>query len=498
MENWPTDRTLLLLLLGAAPLVFVFWKSFFGERAEGLTLRFWMVTLTWSAFHASAFGHLVLGMDWNGSDSPISYGYVDTALAHTALAMIVFLFASWSPGRRGQGETSHAALMQVRVPPWVLWVSLLGFCLLTPVRAGGLSELIHSFEHRGEFQWMTRDVWWWARWAATVLTTMGSTIIAVLASLSLVQDRRNDQASKWIGWAVTMVILMIPGAHNFSRITGLPLIVAGVVIGNAPTRRSTLAAAGAIMVGVLICLVALSQRPNHDQGLSPFCVAMSKGIDFRGPHHESWFDLGMANPVRACERFTVVAEIRDVTGSRTTGDVVQFFLNCQPLPSLVVPVRAIVEPLAAYLHYNDHTQLPVPFLAEAYYVFGFAGVVLMIPLGIAYSLFEERRVRAPGVASSIAYFLCLASIGVSTHDTSRPVTRFLLYAAVVVGVAGGSAVAQPGRRRHPHRPVRPPHARPTVRPTADSAPGADLLERVVDRRQRRRIRSSPAAVRPDG
>ena len=119
-------------------------------------------------------------------------------------------------------------------------------------------------------------------------------------------------------------------------------------------------------------------------------------------------------------------------GDRNLSEGIQFFTNIHPFPSVVAPVRAVVEPVASYLSYGDNTALPVPFFAESFYVFGYFGAMLCIPLGWVYSWFDRYRLRNPGVAASVTHFLCIASIGAGTHDTSRPLTRFLLYSLVVI------------------------------------------------------------------
>lgn len=433
MSPWPSPLSGALLTIGAAPLLFVVWRCFLAKRSEGLTLRFWSVVLPWTAFHASPFFAYFFGLEWNGSDCPIFHENVDTCLAFSAAAMGLTVLG-YGLGAEPADRGRHAALMRLRTP--AAGIALMTGAMLAAfvVKANGFGELWVSSEGRGEFQWMEVDLWWRIRHLAQIVCMVSAPAVAVLAALCAVNAAPRERTGTWCFVALVLLLLMLPGAHEFSRITGLPMIIAGAVVLNVNRGRTSRLGLASVAGGVFLCLVALSQRPSHDPGLGNFLDAATKGIDFAGNAGNGVFDLGVVNPVRSIERFTVAVEAREQAGERRLEDAAQFLTNIQPLPSVLAPVRQVVQPLAEYLGYSDNTCLPTPFFAELYYVFGYAGALLLAPVGWAYRWFDRRMRASPGVASSVAHFLCVASIGAATHDTARPLSRFLLYGLVVVAL----------------------------------------------------------------
>jgi hypothetical protein len=109
-----------------------------------------------------------------------------------------------------------------------------------------------------------------------------------------------------------------------------------------------------------------------------------------------------------------------------------FLLNINPAPSGLLDPGSIGVDLATYMRTTGSTGLTSPALADVYYAFGYAGLIVLAILGTVLGFFDLYAVRRPGLTSNLAILLAVIGTGVSLHSGIRAWTRPLFYAALMI------------------------------------------------------------------
>ncbi|MEM8679562.1 MAG: hypothetical protein AAGF97_09445, partial [Planctomycetota bacterium] len=153
---WPTDATAWLLIIGLVPVIAVTYLAFLAPKAEGFSLRFWAVTVTWAAYHASPFLHYFFGLPWNSWPFQMSEGYVDTALLFSTICSVTMLigYSLTGPKRPPSLWQTVALLTRMRLPASVMFLVFAAFVVAFVLGINGISELWIAREARGAFEWM--------------------------------------------------------------------------------------------------------------------------------------------------------------------------------------------------------------------------------------------------------------------------------------------------------------------------------------------------------
>ncbi|MEM8677949.1 MAG: hypothetical protein AAGF97_01220, partial [Planctomycetota bacterium] len=202
------------------------------------------------------------------------------------------------------------------------------------------------------------------------------------------------------------------------------------------------------------------------------------------------FDLGVVNPIRAIERFTVKLEIGDVEQYQASSLMSAWLWNLQPFPSVILPLRPVGMEPTEYLGLTNVSGVPAPVMAELYFVFGYLGCFATGVMGMIYGWFDRLRARQPGIITAVCYFICLASIGASTHAGSRPWTRYTLYAAVFY-ITAQCLLHLKTRRTNPA-----PHRVPSPGTIPMRRPQVSLMQpRVAGRRATGEKKRLPSVLR---
>ncbi len=457
-HSWPTIWTTPLLLIGLIPLAYVAFKALFARRAEGLSLRVWSVLILWIAYHASPFLAHFFSIPWTSVFFDIAEQYIDYGLLCSDLCIFAVLWGYHLGCPQGiQRRQSLAVILgRLNVSATAL-ILLTGACAaLFVVSVGGWGQVWTSTEARGTFQWMDADFWWRVRHAAKVAGGIISPTLAALATIYAL--RHEHRGMRMVLAAVVIAISMCQSAHGFSRTTGLSLIIPGVLILNLRGIRAWRLSSVVIAAGLYLSMVGLTQRPNYDPGVGSYLEATMSGIELEREQQSATLDLGSIHPLAAIERFTIKAEIKEVEQPDPLVMASHFLWNLHPFPSVIVPLKDLGTEPTEYLGLTNKSGVPSPALGELVYAFGMPGCIFFAIMGCVYGRFDRLRAQQPGIVSSVCYFLCVVSIGASTHAGCRTWTRFVFYALIVYWTPHVLKALAAPRKRWPMVPSSPGRA----------------------------------------
>ena len=435
MHTWPTTQTPLYLVAGLALLAHSAYRSFLSRRPEGLSLAFFGVAITWAGYHLSPWLAYAFGLAW--SNQLLAPHYIDAGLAFSALSMLMLLVGYYGcrhlrPAKPVIPARPRPEAIDVDLG---LVVGLAVFVLVAlPIVVHGYEALWRTGHSRDIGAWTRRDFGEKLRHMLTIAVRIFSLLLACLASLVLLDRRRRPELRALIGGG-GLATSLLQGMHGLSRAAGLPFLVLGVLAVELRGRRGLWIAAGTLVLAVTLSAVGFLGRNIYWSGIGNFLDAATDPRVYRIANPWPQVDVGNMNPLRGIDAWTASADASKADRSPTSERVKRFGRALSPLPSEFVPVTRAGPDLTVWFGSWGALAMTTPTLGDLYHVFGWAGAVLVAPMGAIYAWFDNRRRRSPGVVAMLCYFLCIGSIGLSIQKGTRQTTRAVLQAFVLYGLA---------------------------------------------------------------
>ena len=434
---WPTTRTPLFLAAGLALLLYSAYRSFFSRRPERLSLAFCGIAITWVGYHLSPCLAYAFGLTW--SNVLLTPNYIDAGLAFSALSMLMLLVGYYGCRHLcAPKPVEPARLMPETIgvdPRWVVGLTL--FVLLAlPIITHGSESLWRADYGRSAHSWARAEqgLWEKLRHILTIAERIFSLLLACLASLVLLNPRRRTEARVLVGGG-GLAASLLQGMHGFSRAAGLPFLVLAVLAVELRGRRGIWITAVSLVLAVTLSAVGLFGRKMYWPGIGNFLDAMVNPEVYRLADPWPEINIGGLNPLRGIDVWTTAAEAAKADNTATPERMKQFGWSLVPLPSQFIPSVSVGPNLTLWFGSWGASGKSTPALGELHYVLGWAGALLVAPMGAIYAWFDNRRWRRPGVAAMLCYFLCIGSIGISIQKASRPTTRAVLQAFALYGLA---------------------------------------------------------------
>jgi len=226
--------------------------------------------------------------------------------------------------------------------------------------------------------------------------------------------------------------------HNLSRASGLAVFIFAFVTAILTPRRK----------GLIVLLIALTfvlgmigyyGRGEYNEGLVRYMQAATDTRTY------AWMSdsqdnapVEFRNPLGAIDRWTLKASAleRRYPGISYAEN---FFYNLNPIPSAFLDLRYTGPGLSVLAGVWGSYGVTTPALAEIYFVFGWFGCLLMVPLGMLFAFFTNRLFLEKDPLMRTVVVLCLVlaagSVAIGLHKNTRAMTRPLLYASVLYAVA---------------------------------------------------------------
>ena len=442
---WPNESTVWLLFAGLTPLVYATaLVTRYGVK-ELSSLRFLGVVFIWIGYHFSPWQSYLTGEMWD--TYLLVPSQIDDALLFTTFAMFAFLIGYARVFQRKHARlrgrmSGQFALPRVK-PDWVVWLGAI-VLVLTITTVGGIEEFWASQFTRGYGQFEERDLLGTIGQMLGVIRLPLEVMLGMMASLLIL--RANGSGSAYLLGFTALLVASLSSMWGFSRAAGFPFLFLAFLAFRMKARRSAGVALACMVLAFYLGSVGSHERHNNP-GIANFTKAafgvgeksaLTSGVEESIP---------FINPLDAMPAFTRKAEQRLLEPSPLFTVVGKFFWNLNPLPSEIVPLYPLGRGLADVMGTLGYVGLTTPAFAEAYYVFGLAGVGIVALLGAALAWFERLTVIRPGVVSSIAVTLVFMSVAVGLHSSMRAMTRPMVYATFLV-VLARLAVS---RRRSMHR-----------------------------------------------
>jgi len=140
------------------------------------------------------------------------------------------------------------------------------------------------------------------------------------------------------------------------------------------------------------------------------------------------------NPLDAMSAWTrIVSTVQPSSSGENS--ILAFLWHLNPLPSELVATPRLGEDLSSVLGTVGSVGITTPAFGEVYFVFGRWGSLAMLLLGLAYGAFDSRVVKQADLASVCAMMLAMLSFPTGLHQGIRGMTRYLLYAWIVLIVS---------------------------------------------------------------
>lgn len=443
----PTNEMLLLLLLGLLPLLYASWTAWRRNWQELMRLRVVSIFFFWVGFHFGPWYTYLTGDIWD--EYLLVPRWLNEGLLFSTLCMAALLIGyDWIDGRRGRLQRAElwraGSLPQIK-SSWMWGMSLVNFVLFV-VTVGGWDEVWRASYTREAYLWAARDDL--ASKVVHVARASGQLLCAVLAAMAtvyLLQDPQRRQGARqptlpwgrYAGGFAALVVASLWRIHFLSRAAGFAFLIFAFLAPRFRGHRALPVAALAFALAVYLGSVGLYGRRDYKPGLGNFVAAAANPprAQVHGHGEQRVFFLAGSNPLDGMAAWTLKADAAARERPRALESGAILFWNMNPLPSEIVPLLPMGKSLNEIMGTDGHFGLSVPALAEFYYPFGYAGCLLLIPLGMIYAWFERLAIRQPGVISLVCLLMCFVSVPLGVQQNARTFTRPILYALVLYWVA---------------------------------------------------------------
>lgn len=422
---------LALLVVGLLPLGYVIWLGLRFGFAEALSLRPAGVAFLWVGYHLSPWLYFLTGETWG--DFLLVPEHINSGLLFSTLCSSCFLVGYYFVfnNRLARFRAYSASHQKIIVrTPIVVALSLL-VLLSSIASAGGINEFWSATSPRGEAQFFERDAVGMAIQMISVLRLPLTIGLSIVAALIIIQGRRSyDRIALGIAG---LLVASIHGMYFFSRAAGFSLIMFAFVALRIRGKRAIGYSGVAILIALFMGSVGLNYRGDYYPGVGNYLSAaadsISLEIEGKGDRQTSSKFQNALDSQAPFTRFidTGAGENRD-----SFSLALKLLWNLNPLPSELVPQYEIGERLAIVMGTWGNTAINTPALAELYLVFGYAGSVGMLLIGLICGWFEKRSVLQPSPLNLLNVILLFASFPIGLHNSLRAMTRPYVYGCALV------------------------------------------------------------------
>lgn len=443
---WPTSSTPYLLGLGLIPVLYVLTLATRVGFKEAVSLRMAGVAFLWIGYHLSPWIAYLSGQPW--TYFLLVPEYIDEGLRFSLLCMFCFLVGYSFVLGYGKPPKALRRFTYLRFPEievrWLLWLACICMVLFV-ISVGGLDQVWISSNSRSSGQFEVRDFTGKIVRMVKVASLAMNVVLACASALFIMQNKHKPWLQA-LGWLCLLVASMRM-FWWFSRAAGFAFIILAFLALRLGGHRRLVLATFSITVALFLGSVGFNERAMYGSGLATFLQAATTSSIQGDPDKAAIFVTADSNPLDAMAAWTRKTQTMYSDDPSGLDMAPLFFWNLNPLPSELVPLARIGEDLAVIMGTVGAAYgLTTPALAEVYYVFGYAGCLLIAVFGAICAWFEKQTIIRPGAISSICLLLTFSALPLGLHSTMRHMTRPVLYAYVLWWVA-----SYVNRRRRAHR-----------------------------------------------
>ena len=425
---WPTSTTPIYLLLGLLPLLYIGAQSVLYGWYRLFNIGAVAVVGMWVGYHLDPLLAYYFSIEmWH--EPFLRHSYLDDGILFSSLCMIAFLIGH-EVTLKGKLVASSRHLSSIKIREQWLWIAIAVVILVFLISVGGIREALVSSTGRGTGQFETKGLQELIIHNFKLLLNVVSIVLAVLASVYLLQRGHKSISLGILGLFVASFGVM----HNLSRASGLAVFIFAFVAAILKPRRK----------GLIILLIALTfvlgmigyyGRREYDEGVFRYIQAATDSRTY------AWMSdaqdnstVEFRNPLGAIDRWTLKASALE-RKPQGIPYAENFFYNLNPIPSAFLNLRYTGPGLSVLAGVWGSYGVTTPVLAEIYFVFGWLGCVLLVPLGMLFAFFTNRLFLEEDSIMRTVVVLCLVlaagSVAIGLHKTTRAMTRPLLYASVL-------------------------------------------------------------------
>ncbi len=427
--SWMTDGTMLYMIGGLLPLLYVALLALRNGLPELASLRFCGVLIMWIGYHLTPWIAYLTQEPWESF--LLVDKYVDAALLFSSLCMAAYLagYELVFSGRRNPSRIELGDREPANAEKAVLVLSVIVF-LLFIYTVGGFAQAWDDPTPRGEGQFDVRDWIGRLKHSGVLAANVLGLVLAFLSS-NLILERGHgggiEKARVILVGAAGLLVASLGGFHRFSRRAGIVFIILAFVAMRRGDRRLVPLVVLSAMFGVFLGLVGYFGREFQPQGVGNFIGAAVRW-DVSGVEAFGETAVGPnINLLNATDAWTKKMETMEYEAHGSDLGLV-FLWNLHPFPSEILPVIPLGTDLSDVMGTWGSVGLTTPAFAELHFVFGHFGASFILLLGMIFGMFEKRSIEQPGIMSSLYVLLCVASLGIGLHSSMRAMTRLVIYA----------------------------------------------------------------------
>lgn len=420
---------LLVLLFGLTPLMFVcakVWKNGLNEIA---TLRSFAVIVIWIGYDLSPWLYFFTKELWDFF--LLVPEEINTGIKFSTLSSLLFVFGHglvYSDKINRKKIIIKGYYINRKYLLLLIMVVLLSVVVIN----GGIGEVIYSSKYRGYGQFDGRDFYGKIKRVLTVMQLPLVIFVSILSSLIVIgcKKRLYNIFLSTFG----LMAASLQGMHGFSRGAGLPFILLGIICAKFSGKNKIFLALFSFFIAYYIGAVGLSQREHYYPGIGNYFHAFinyTNGlvVDNRenADRSNQW-----ENPLDALAPFTRKASSVKSFQSNFFTFAPKLIWNLNPIPSEFIPIYPIGEGLSSMMHTEGFLGITTPAFAELYYVFGYAGVIFLLLIGLMCGYFEKISALDPSKTNVLLVILNYTSFPLGLHSSMRAMTRPMVYSMILL------------------------------------------------------------------
>lgn len=421
--------SLILLILGLLPLMYTAVLSFKYGFSEAISLRPIGILFFWIGYHLSPWIYYFTGTPW---DSFLLVTYeINTGLLFSTLCSIFYLvgYAYIFRKRDVNYRSRNQAIYHINISYKIVLILSFVVFIVCVVTVGGLDELWSATRGRGEGQFDARDWIGKITRMLTVLQTPLALMLVIVSSL-LILKRTKSTIVPILG-IVGLLIASLQGMYDFSRGSGFPFILFIFIALRLKGSRYLPYATLIIIPAIYFGSTGLNERGNYNPGVGNFISAMfNPQVQPSATKQHSLAEW--VNPLDAQAPFSRLADsvIWQQPSAWDLGP--KLIWNLNPLPSEIVPLYEVGMGLSEMMGTVGSTGITTPSFAQLYFVFGYAGSIALLVIGLLSGWFEKQFVHNPTILNIFSVIVVFAAFPIGLHSGLRPMTRPFVYAIALI------------------------------------------------------------------
>lgn len=421
---WPTNHTLLYLIFGLVPLLFVArWVVLYGIQ-ELLRFRSIGTIVTWVGYQYAPWAVYFSGKPFH--NFLVVSGYLDKGIVFSALCMIFFMAgASFKPMPQShEFARVRATLMRpVRFELIVLaFVLSLGTLLMI---TGGIGELLHSAHPRGWGQFDQR-----VTLSSNLLQMVSATrpfldLALAVGSASLLFSSRASRFQKTFAW-IGILTSMLENIDGFSRAAGWPLCVVAAYAFAVGSKHKWLIGTTCVLAFAWLGSVGYHGRGLTNPGIMNF-VEVASNPQVLTEQAATKSSGNTDYPFDAMSPWTRRAFATDLAPPDLVMAVKTLLEQLDPLPSELTHPPTMGEDLAITMGTYGSTGITTPALGEVYWVGAFTALWIPLLAGLMFNYLERITLSLPSFWGWLMRLMCFLCFPISLHQGIRGASRPLVY-----------------------------------------------------------------------